>query len=267
MLYVLVEVPISKVEIDSILNNEKTQYDIIILDCSIDKIKQQILGKCNRFNDQLICFKLTCTPEQQHFIKFLFDEGFSYACIQHDIFNPSRKPTILKDLQQKVKLISIINGFEPFNKTFCLSYDFATNSISLHSTRKIQKNELIYDLSSLRLVHKNNQYVITKNKNDYYDTEECFIQYMNHSCKPNVVVSNRENGDFAFISYRDMSENEELTYNYTTTEYISAAPFMCSCQNDNCIGAYTGFKYLKDEEKKELKAKNICTRYINETNE
>lgn len=52
-------------------------------------------------------------------------------------------------------------------------------------------------------------------------------EFMNHSCDPNCVFV----GDFLCVATRDIAVDEEITYDYATseTEDSSHMPFDCRC--------------------------------------
>ena len=86
----------------------------------------------------------------------------------------------------------------------------------------------------------------------------------NHSCKPNakfiykcrihVEHSDCDIDEKVFwycIAVHDMKKGEDITFDYTTTEYDMAEPFQCKCKESNCLGEIKGFKYLTPEQQNE----------------
>ena len=58
------------------------------------------------------------------------------------------------------------------------------------------------------------------------------------------------------IAIKNIRKNEEITYNYNTTEYDmekSRDAFKCECGSKNCVGKVRGFKYLTQAQKLKLK--------------
>ncbi len=68
-----------------------------------------------------------------------------------------------------------------------------------------------------------------------------FLQYLNHSCDPNVYVdvTNHE-----IICLRDIDANEEVTFFYPSTEWDMEQVFYCRCRSANCLGEIKGAMYL-----------------------
>ena len=93
------------------------------------------------------------------------------------------------------------------------------------------------------------------------------MKFANHSCSPNArfvfSMQNRspsleiEEGHTVFwhlVACRDIKKGEDITFDYTTTEYTMARPFDCLCGADSCLGSVSGFKFLSpDQKRKRLK--------------
>ncbi|MBF0229628.1 MAG: SET domain-containing protein [Desulfamplus sp.] len=76
---------------------------------------------------------------------------------------------------------------------------------------------------------------------------------INHSCNPNTGVKNNEFGGYNFIAIVHISEGDEITFDYETTEeiteYFSIAVPECLCGCSNCRGKIRGFHSLPPERK------------------
>ena len=89
------------------------------------------------------------------------------------------------------------------------------------------------------------------------------LKRTNHSCNPNAKfvyeprLKEDEIMDFDkdhkifwhLVATRDIKEGEDITFDYTTTEYEMAGVFNCLCGMENCLGEVKGFKFLSAEEK------------------
>lgn len=77
--------------------------------------------------------------------------------------------------------------------------------------------------------------------------------FINHSCSPNTKLDIVKRW---FIAIKDISKNEEVTFNYLTTEWDMkkcGADFHCVCGSKNCFGHIKGFRYLTRVQKLKLK--------------
>lgn len=65
--------------------------------------------------------------------------------------------------------------------------------------------------------------------------EDDIVAYVNHSCTPNVKVDDMNYNDwnmfgtYAFVSTRNIVADEEITFDYNSTEDQVVHPFECSC--------------------------------------
>ena len=68
---------------------------------------------------------------------------------------------------------------------------------------------------------------------------------INHSCDPNLGVNNNRFGGYDFFAIGDIRVGEELTWDYSMTEFISIAiENNCLCKSNNCRGRIGGFVCL-----------------------
>jgi hypothetical protein len=74
-----------------------------------------------------------------------------------------------------------------------------------------------------------------------------FWRFFNHSCDPNTVIRER-----TVFARRDIKPEEEITFNYNTTEWEMAEPFICHCGSVNCLQEIRGFKHLTVSQRLQL---------------
>ena len=89
------------------------------------------------------------------------------------------------------------------------------------------------------------------------DTLEIPWCFMNHSCEPNtydrwnlLVQAKLNTADT--LAIRDISEGEELTYDYNMEQYDYRSPFECECGAKSCRGFIRGFSGLEDKRQEQL---------------
>jgi SET domain len=127
----------------------------------------------------------------------------------------------------------------------------------LYARKDIPAGSVIFDLKG-RISSCGNKYSVElgrdkhldfpliRNPNDHLDYA---WQYVNHNCEPNGYVNAAE---FSFCALRNISEGEEITFNYLTTEYELATPFQCECRSAKCFGFIRGYKFLSADKIAEL---------------
>lgn len=65
--------------------------------------------------------------------------------------------------------------------------------------------------------------------------------YLNHSCDPNVAIDVPRR---AIVARRPIAAGDELRFDYNTTEWELAEPFVCNCETPRCVGVAMGFAHL-----------------------
>ena len=78
------------------------------------------------------------------------------------------------------------------------------------------------------------------------------ISKVNHSCDPDCGIKVNETGAHDFVAIKDISINEEITFDYAMRNYnVGYFPKQCVCGSKKCRGKITGWKKLPDGKKKE----------------
>jgi hypothetical protein len=68
-----------------------------------------------------------------------------------------------------------------------------------------------------------------------------FLQYINHSCDPNVFF---DTTSMELIALKELQTGEELVFFYPSTEWKMTQSFDCYCGNPGCLGKIRGAAYL-----------------------
>ena len=68
-----------------------------------------------------------------------------------------------------------------------------------------------------------------------------FLQYINHSCAPNVFFNTTT---MELICLQPMQPGDEFTFFYPSTEWEMAQPFVCNCGNAACLQLINGASHL-----------------------
>ena len=74
-------------------------------------------------------------------------------------------------------------------------------------------------------------------------------KYVNHSCHPNCCFDTEH---LIFRALRTIAAEEEITFDYNTTEYDLCWPFQCCCGAIDCLRYIRGYKYLSAEHRQRL---------------
>jgi hypothetical protein len=127
----------------------------------------------------------------------------------------------------------------------------------LYARKDITAGSVIFDLKG-RISRRANKYSIQLSRDKHLDFPlirkpndhlDYAWQYVNHSCEPNGDVNAAEH---SFCALRNIRKGEEITFNYLTTEYELATPFLCGCRSAKCFGFIRGYKFLTADQIAEL---------------
>jgi hypothetical protein len=82
--------------------------------------------------------------------------------------------------------------------------------------------------------------------------------YFNHSCEPNCGLT----PELDLITLREVKENEELTYDYSTTMLERSWTMPCNCGKKKCRGVVKDFDQIPKELRDYYVEKNVVQEYI-----
>lgn len=105
----------------------------------------------------------------------------------------------------------------------------------MFTKKKFSKGEEIYKIPMSNIRYKNykrHAYV----GNGQYVNDEIVLNYVNHSCRPNVVLDIKR-PDPVLIAIRDLDVDEEILCNYDLTEKDGVSR-RCHCGASNCKGRF-----------------------------
>jgi hypothetical protein len=71
-----------------------------------------------------------------------------------------------------------------------------------------------------------------------------FLQYINHSCNPNVFF---DTTSMEVVCLKEIQKGEEFRFFYPSTEWEISQPFVCNCGSSNCLQLINGAAHLSDE--------------------
>lgn len=91
------------------------------------------------------------------------------------------------------------------------------------AAKSFPKNSVIFKLQGIIIDHPT-QTSVQIGKDLHIEDE--IAGFLNHACTPSAHIDRQMH---AVVSLRDINENEEITFDYSSNEDKLAAPFMCRC--------------------------------------
>ncbi|MBD2775658.1 SET domain-containing protein-lysine N-methyltransferase [Iningainema sp. BLCCT55] len=116
-----------------------------------------------------------------------------------------------------------------------------TGQKSLHANVNFIQDEVISTFQSKEILNEPNYLSVQLNDQQHIMLAPEFLQYINHSCNPNVFF---DTTDLVLRCLRRIEVGEEMTFFYPSTEWCMAQTFDCDCKTHKCLGRIQGALYL-----------------------
>jgi uncharacterized membrane protein YeiB len=122
---------------------------------------------------------------------------------------------------------------------------------SLHAVRSFARGEVVFPLRG-RPVVRPTRFSIQVGSDAHLDPiSDCASPWgsLNHGCDPNVAIDVSRR---VIIARRAIAAGDELRFDYNTTEWELAEPFVCNCGAPTCVGVSMGFAHLSSTRQQTL---------------
>jgi SET domain len=135
-----------------------------------------------------------------------------------------------------------------WTNTIVSSHGFCEIRLSENETAKavfalqhFNKGENISVFSSAALLKEPTYLTVQIGLAEHIHLQPEFLQYINHSCEPNVLFNT---DTMQLEALQNIRVGDELRFFYPATEWDMAQPFDCLCETPSCIRKIKGAKYL-----------------------
>lgn len=129
------------------------------------------------------------------------------------------------------------------------------NQKGLFANKTIQKGSIIINFKG-EISDQPHRLSIQIGDNKHIYGHDYETQYlMNHHCSPNAYINTET---LQFIALKDIKKEEELTFNYNSTELKISHPFKCWCDSNNCVKEIKGFTFLNPDQIKKMEQSLIA---------
>ncbi|GAC1396222.1 MAG: hypothetical protein NVSMB63_16670 [Sediminibacterium sp.] len=114
---------------------------------------------------------------------------------------------------------------------------------SLHAQSFFGAGDLICSFSAGTVSETASYLTVQTGEKKHITLQPEFLQYINHSCDPNVFF---DTTCMKIIALKAIQPGDELTFFYPSTEWDMAQPFDCHCGSEKCLRRIQGAAYLND---------------------
>lgn len=119
-----------------------------------------------------------------------------------------------------------------------------TGEKSLHSTIALKSGDIFSSFEASEIRARPDKYTVQVNDDVHIILQPEYLQYINHSCDPNVFFDTTK---LQLSCLKNIAVGDELTFFYPSTEFAMASPFNCLCGAHNCLHKIQGASYLSQE--------------------
>lgn len=141
-----------------------------------------------------------------------------------------------------------------------LYHNKTTGEKSLHSLVHIKSGNIFATFEAGKILNAANKYTVQVNDETHIILSPEVLQYINHSCNPNVFFNTTT---FELSALMDIAKGDEFTFFYPSTEWNMDEPFNCFCGTDNCLHRIQGASFLSSETISRYKFTDFISQKLN----
>ena len=116
-----------------------------------------------------------------------------------------------------------------------------TQQRSLHAFSAFIAGDILCSFSAGETVSQPTYLTVQVGIEKHITLQPEFLQYINHSCNPNVFF---DTTTFQLMALKNIELGDEFSFFYPSTEWNMAQPFNCFCNTANCLHQIQGAVYL-----------------------
>jgi hypothetical protein len=129
-----------------------------------------------------------------------------------------------------------------------------TGEHSLFAARSFTPNQVICSFAAATTLSYPTYLTIQIALHAHVTLSPFYLQYVNHSCTPNVFFDTAQSD---FIALTAIQPGDELVFFYPSTEWEMQQPFTCQCGARNCLKAIKGAAHLSPAQLKKYRLSNF----------
>ena len=115
---------------------------------------------------------------------------------------------------------------------------------ALIAQRSFQPGEIIAEFSAGTIAAEPTYLTVQVDIGKHITLQPEFLQYINHSCDPNVFF---DTSSMKLVALKEIQMGGEMTFFYPSTEWEMTQQFNCYCGSPRCIGEIKGAAFLSED--------------------
>ena len=138
----------------------------------------------------------------------------------------------------------------------------ATQQRSLYSAIHISPGIVFSTFGASTILRNPNRFTLQTDDNEHIILAPEFLQYVNHSCDPNIFFDVTK---MQLRSLKPVMPGDEFTFFYPSTEWDMSEPFECTCGGNSCLQKIRGARHLPWDVLRKYELSDFIKRKINQT--
>lgn len=118
---------------------------------------------------------------------------------------------------------------------------FLNKQNALFAKQSFQPGDMIAEFSAGSIASEPTYLTVQVDEGNHITLQPEFLQYINHSCDPNVFFNTTT---MQLVALKEILPEEEMTFFYPSTEWEMIQPFSCYCGSPNCLRQIRGAAFL-----------------------
>ncbi len=136
----------------------------------------------------------------------------------------------------------------------CVVFHRQRQQKALHALLPFKKNQVIVSFCAAEQLSAPTYLTIQTDHQTHITLSPSFLQFTNHSCRPNVFFDTTH---MQLVALQDIAPNEELCFFYPSTEWDMAEAFQCACGQPTCLKEIKGARYLTEKQLEQYQLTNF----------
>jgi len=122
-----------------------------------------------------------------------------------------------------------------------LRENYQGNYKSIFAGEDLVADTILITFGHETIVSTPNRYTIQRSDDEHIFLNPIDLQYINHSCNPNVFFDTQ---NMELRTLKDIKKGTEISFFYPSTEWKMTEAFDCVCKSDNCLKRIGGASLL-----------------------
>ncbi|MEO8172833.1 MAG: SET domain-containing protein-lysine N-methyltransferase [Sediminibacterium sp.] len=120
-----------------------------------------------------------------------------------------------------------------------------TGEKSLHAAAFFDAGDMISEFTADKILEDPTYLTVQTGENKHITLLPEFLQYINHSCEPNVFF---DTTGMQLLALKEIQPGDELMFFYPSSEWNMTQAFDCFCGTAKCLHRIQGAAHLTKEE-------------------